>query len=307
MDRIISMTAFVQVVESGSFAAAAKRLKVAPATITHHVRSLEDRLGIQLLNRTTRSVNLTEVGSAFYKRAAQILAEIEEAESIASEAHSTPRGTLRLNTSVTLARVVTPLIAEFSTIYPEVSFELIMTDRMADMVEEGFDLALRAGPLRDSSLVSRRVALGRLVLCASPDYLARRGTPYQPTDLTAHNCLIHVTSFSGNVWRFTDPTGEQAVEVSGNLRTNSIEGLRAAACAGQGICLLPLVTVGDDLKTGHLVRLLSDFKTSEAVIQAVYPASRHLSVKVRTFLDFLVKRLHEDPNWTTRQNLDRAA
>lgn len=300
MDRIISMTAFVQVVDSGSFAAAAKRLKVAPATVTHHVQSLENRLGIQLLNRTTRRVNLTEVGADFYKRASQILTDVEEAEHVASALQSTPRGTLRLNTSVTLARFMTPLIAEYTMIYPEVSFELIMSDRMVDMVEEGFDLALRVGALQDSSLIARRVGLGKMVVCASPAYLARRGTPQKPADLAGHNCLSYVNSFSDNRWHFSGAAGAEAIEVSGNLRSNSTEGLRAAALAGQGVCLLPLVSLADDLRAGRLVQLLAEFGTREAIIQAIYPASRHVSAKVRTFLDFVIKRLDQGPDWATQ-------
>jgi DNA-binding transcriptional LysR family regulator len=300
MDRMISMTAFVQVVERGTFAAAAKQLEVSPATVTHHVQSLEDRLGIQLLNRTTRKISLTEAGAVFYERAVQILGEVEDAERLASALQTTPRGTLRLNTSVTLARLASPLIAEYTAIYPDVAFEVIMSDGMVDMVDAGFDLALRAGPLKDSSLIVRRLGLGELVLCAAPDYLAQHGTPAAPADLTNHNCLTAVHSFIDHRWGFRSASGRQVVEVTGNLRSNSVEGLRAAALAGQGISLLPALVVADDINAGHLIRLLPDFATDEAVVHAIYPASRHVAVKVRTFLDFLVKRLREDPRWTLR-------
>ena len=291
MDRITSMTAFVHVVDHGSFSAAAKRLELSPAMVTSHVQALEKRLGIQLLNRTTRKVSVTEAGRAFYERCTQILAEVEEAETAASDLHSTPRGTVRLNTSVALARLVTPLIADYVAIYPDVSFELIMTDRMVDLVEEGFDLALRTGPLPDSTLIARRLGLGRKILCASPEYLARHGTPQHPADLAEHNCLTYMNSFLEHHWHFTGPDGEHDVDVSGNLRTNSIEGMRAAALAGLGICLMPSMSIGADAAAGRLVRLLPEFRTSETIIQAVYPASRHLPLKVRTFLDFLVERL----------------
>ncbi len=291
MDRITSMTAFVQVVDHGSFSAAAKRLELSPAMVTSHVQALEKRLGIQLLNRTTRKVSVTEAGRAFYERCIQILTEVEEAETAASDLHSTPRGTVRLNSSVALARLVTPLIADYVAIYPDVSFELIMTDRMVDLVEEGFDLALRSGPLPDSTLIARRLGLGRKILCASPAYLAHHGTPEHPSDLAEHNCLTYVNSVLDHHWRFTGPDGEHEVDVSGNLRTNSIEGMRAAALAGLGICLMPAMSIGPDVTAGRLVRLLPEFRTTEAIIQAVYPASRHLSLKVRTFLDFLVERM----------------
>jgi DNA-binding transcriptional LysR family regulator len=305
MDRIMSMQAFVQVVDSGSFSGAAKRLSVSPAVVTGHVQSLEKRLGVRLLNRTTRKVNLTEIGRGFYDRAHRILAEIDEAEGLASAQQSSPRGTLRLNTSVSLARLVTPLIGDYSARYPEVVFELVMTDRMIDMVEEGFDLALRTGPLPDSSLKSRRLGVGRLALCAAPDYLARQGRPERPEDLAGHNCLLFINSHLEGTWRFSGEDGEHIVDVGGSLRTNSVEGLRAATLAGQGIGLLPIVSVSDDLRTGHLVRLLPDYRTPEVVVQAVYPPGQHIPVKVRTFLDFLVERLC--PGRVTPILLPRAA
>jgi DNA-binding transcriptional LysR family regulator len=291
MDRIMSMQAFVQVVDSGSFSGAARRLGVSPALVTGHVQSLEKRLGVQLLHRTTRKLNLTEIGRSFYDRSSRILAEVDEAESLATAQQSTPRGTLRLNTSVPLARLVTPLIADYVALYPDVSFELVMTDRLVDMVEEGFDLALRSGPLPDSSLMRRRLGIGRKALCAAPAYLARHGRPTRPEDLVGHNCLSHLNSPLEGRWQFTGADGEHDIEVSGSLRSNSIEGLRAATLAGLGICLLPAVNVSDDLRQGLLVRLLPDYRTAEVVVQAVYPPARHTSMKVRTFIDFLVEKL----------------
>jgi len=291
MDRLANMQAFVLVVDSGSFAGAAKRLAASAATVTHHVQALEDHLGVQLLHRTTRKLNLTEVGRRFYENSSRILAQVEEAERCAATLQTTPRGLLRLNTSEGLARVVAPLIAEFSAAYPDVSFEVVMTDHIVDLVEAGFDLALRAGPQPDSTLVSRRLGVGKLMLCAAPGYLARREAPQRPEDLAGHNCLSYVRI--EDRWRFTGREGAVAVDVSGNLRSNSLEAVRRAALSGQGICLLPGVLVVEDLQKGLLLRLLPDYDASEVVVQAVYPASRHLSVKVRSFLDFLVKRLHD--------------
>jgi DNA-binding transcriptional LysR family regulator len=291
MDRLASMQAFVQVVDSGSFAGAAKRLAASPAAVTHHVQALEDRLGVQLLNRTTRRLSLTEVGRTFYQHSAQILAQVEEAERSATLLQTTPRGLLRLNTSEGIARVVMPLIAEFTAAHPEMSFDVVLTDRMVDMVEGGFDLALRAGPLPDSSLISRKLALGKLILCAAPDYLARRGAPQRPEDLAGHNCLIY--QMLGNEWRFNGRAGDAAVAVSGNLRSNSLEAVRRAALSGQGIGLLAAVVVAEDLQKGALVRLLPEYDANEVVIQAVYPASRHLSVKTRSFLGFLAQRMND--------------
>jgi DNA-binding transcriptional LysR family regulator len=288
MDRLASMQVFVQVVDSGSFAAAAKRLDASAATVTHHVQALEDHLGVQLLNRTTRRLNLTEVGRTYYEHSTRILEQIEQAEHCASTLQTTPRGLLRINTTDTFARVLAPLLAEFSQAYPEMAFDILI-----DLIETGFDLAVRAGPLPDSSLISRRLGVGRMTLCAAPAYLGRRGTPQRPEDLAGHNCLIFPARESP--WRFTGPGGEIAVEVSGNLRSNAWSSIRGAALAGQGIALLPIVLVAEDVHQGRLMRLLPDYDNGEIVVQAVYPASRHLSVKVRSFLDFLIKRLHEQP------------
>jgi DNA-binding transcriptional LysR family regulator len=293
MDRLASMQVFVQVVDNGSFAAAAKRLDASAATVTHHVQALEDHLGVQLLNRTTRRLNLTEVGRNFYEHSTRILAQIEEAESCASALHTTPRGLLRINTTEAFARVSAPLIAEFSTSHPDVSFDVVTTDHMVDLIDGGFDLAIRAGPLPDSSLISRRLGVGKLIPCAAPAYVERRGAPQRPQDLADHNCLIHAARESP--WRFTGPDGAIAVEISGNLHSNTWAAILGAALAGQGIALLPIALIAEDLRGNRLTGLLPGHDTGEIVIHAVYPASRHLSVKVRTFIDFLVNRLHEQP------------
>jgi DNA-binding transcriptional LysR family regulator len=299
MDRLMNMRALVEVVNGGTFAGAAKRLNVSPAQITSHIKSLEARLGIQLLNRTTRKVNLTEAGRTYYERCAHIIAEVDEADSIVSALQATPSGTLRLNTSVALARLVAPLITEYVKIYPHVAFDLVMTDRIADLVDDEFDLALRAGPLADSSLVSRRIGLGRLVLCASPAYVAEHGAPTRPAELERHNCLLSFNSFPGRGWRFAGEDVEEEITATGNFRTNSVEALRMAALSGLGIALLPAVIIADDLRAGSLTQLLPEFRTNEAIIQAVYPPSRHLSAKARTFIDFLASRLREDPDWVS--------
>jgi DNA-binding transcriptional LysR family regulator len=293
MDRLASMQVFVQVVESGSFAAAARRLDASPATVTHHVQALEDHLGVQLLNRTSRHLNLTEVGRTFYEHSARILAQVEEAERCASELHTTPRGLLRINTTEAFARVLAPLIAEFSANHPDMSFEVVTTDHLVDLVAAGFDLAFRAGPLPDSSLIARRLGVGRLIPCAAPAYLERRGSPQGPQDLVGHNCLIHAAI--EDQWHFTGPEGAITVHVSGNLRSNTWPAIRGGVLAGQGVALLPIVLVAEDVQAGLLTRLLPDHDTGEVAIYAIYPASRHLSVKVRGFVDFSVKRLHEQP------------
>src|SRR6516164_5430248 len=293
MDRLSSMSSFVQVVDTRSFSGAARQLKLSQATVTGHVQSLEQQLGIRLLNRTTRKVSLTEEGAQFYQRCMRILAEFTEVENLAKSFQQAPRGRLRLNTDVTLARVVAPVVSEYVLSYPEVSVELIMTDQISDLVEGKFDLAIHTGSAFDSSLIQRRLGKAQRVVCASPNYLALRGTPRIPEDLAGHNCLTVSNSARTNRWRFTSGTGEHEIEVAGNLCSNSIEAIRAAALQGQGVCLLPLLSVAEDLKTGRLLRLLPDHVAVEAAIQALYPSGRHLSARVRTFLDFVAKRLRE--------------
>ena len=297
MDRMTSMATFVKVVESGGFSAAARTLSMSPSMVTAHVQSLEERLGVRLLNRSTRRVSLTEVGHAYYERCLQILAEADDADQIAQALQSTPRGTLRLNTSIAIPPLLAPVIAEFVALYPEASVNLTMTDRMIDLVEEGFDLAVRNMSVPDSSLVVRRVATYRFVVCGAPGYLAARGIPRQPADLSRHNCLVYSHSAWGNDWRFAGPDGEHSVAVEGNLQANSDNALRLAAVHGQGLALAPSFLLLDEIKSGRLVPVLTEFLQAEHAINAIYPHRHHLPAKVRSFIDLLVKHFHADPGW----------
>src|SRR5215813_2928886 len=297
MDRMTSMATFVKVAESGGFSAAARALSMSPSMVTAHVQSLEERLGVRLLNRSTRRVSLTEVGHAYYERCLQILAEADDADQIAQALQSTPRGTLRLNTSIAIPPLLAPVVAEFVALYPEVSVSLTMTDRMIDLVEDGFDLAVRNMSVPDSSLVVRRVATYRFVVCGAPGYLAARGIPRQPADLAHHNCLVYSHSAWGNDWRFAGPDGEQSVAVEGNLQANSDNALRLAAVHGQGLALAPSFLLIDEIKSGRLVPVLTEFLQTEHAISAIYPHRHHLSAKVRSFIDLLVKHFHDDPGW----------
>jgi len=297
MDRMTSMATFVKVVESGGFSAAARTLSMSPSMVTAHVQSLEERLGIRLLNRSTRRVSLTEVGHAYYERCLQILTDADDADQIAQALQSTPRGTLRLNTSIAIPPLLAPVIAEFVALYPEVSVNLTMSDRMIDLVEEGFDLAVRNMSVPDSSMVVRRVATYRFVVCGAPGYLAARGIPRHPADLAHHNCLVYSHSAWGNDWRFAGPDGEQSVAVEGNLQANSDNALRLAAVHGQGLALAPSFLLIDEIKSGRLVPVLTEFLRTEHAINAIYPHRHHLSAKVRSFIDLLVKHFHEDPGW----------
>jgi DNA-binding transcriptional LysR family regulator len=292
MDRVSSMMSFVKVVDNGGFAMAARQLNLSPSAVTTQIKSLEDRLGVRLLNRSTRSVSLTEAGRAYYERCIQILSEIEQAEEAAQMLQSKPRGTLRLNVSMGVPAIIAPSIAEFTSLYPDVAVRLTATSRMVDLVEEGFDLAVRFLAIADSSLILRRVAVFRLVVCASPAYLAKHGRPEHPSDLSRHNCIIfYDASFGkdGKEWRFKEPTGDLFVRVSGNLETNSAEALRAAALLGQGLLLAPSILVASELKSGVLVPLLAEFLPEEYSLDALYPHRDHLPAKVRSFIDMIVR------------------
>lgn len=297
MDRMTSMTTFVKVVETGGFAAAARKLDMSPSTVTGHIQALEERLGIRLLNRSTRKLSLTEVGQAYYERALHILTDIDEVDAMAQALQSTPRGRLRLNASVSVPPLLAPVIAEFSALYPDVTLSMAMSDRMLDLVEEGFDLAIRLVPVPDSSLIVKRVGSYRLLVFGSPDYLQRRGIPRTPTDLAEHNCLSFAQSPWSGEWRFKGPGGDVAIRVNGNLETNSANALRLAAVHGQGLAMMPSFLVADEVRSGKLVPLLTEFSDGDYPISAIYPHRHHLSAKVRSFLELLTRRDRENPAW----------
>jgi DNA-binding transcriptional LysR family regulator len=289
MDRFTSLTAFVRVVDSGGFSAAARRLNMSTTMVSNHVQALEERLGVRLLNRTTRKVSLTEIGKAYYDRSTQILADLEQADDIAGALQSTPRGTLRIYTATHMVPFVSPVISEFLTTYPDVKVELMMGEATVDMIEEGFDVALRMTPPPDSSLIVRSLATWRHVLCCSHDYIEKHGRVQQLAELGERNCFRHVNYPYGDEWRFIDRKGTPAaVRVAGNLLSNSGETLRQAALDGVGICLAAGFLVGGDLEAGRLVRLLPEYRPVELSMNAVYPHRHHLSAKVRTFIDRLV-------------------
>jgi DNA-binding transcriptional LysR family regulator len=294
MDRVASMTAFVKVVDCRGFSPAAQRLNLSPTMVTNHVRALEERLGARLLNRTTRKVSLTDVGRIYYERCQQILSEIDEADRIAVAQQTVPRGVLRLNASTAIAPFLASTIAEFVDRYGESSVILTMTDRMVDMVEEGFDLAVRIVPVSDSSLIVRHLSSFRFVVCGAPEYLKKHGTPRQLVDLARHNCLTYSHSPWGNEWHFHGPRGEQPVPVAGNLQTNSAETLRAAAICGQGLVFVPRFLVEDAITTRRLVPVLTKFLPAQFDINAYYPHRHLVSAKVRSFLDLLARHFKSD-------------
>jgi DNA-binding transcriptional LysR family regulator len=297
MDRLAAMTSFVKVVENDGFSAAARRLDISTSVVTTHVQALEDLLGVRLLNRSTRKVSLTDVGQAYYERCVEILSDIEEANQIAEAAQIKPRGVLRLNVASAIPPVIAPSIAEFIALYPEASVRVTMTSRMPDLIEEGFDLSIRVAPASDSNLIVRHLGTYRWVVCGAPSYFANHGRPQHPAELAHHNCLIYYDSPWGRAWHFAGPEGKQVVPLSGNLEANDGESLRQAAILGQGLVCLPLFMVAAELKSGELFPVLSKFLPAESHIDAFYPHRRHLSAKVRRFIDLVAKNFR-DANWT---------
>lgn len=297
MDRFVAMAVFAKVVESANFAAAARHFGISPAMVTKHVRSLEERLGVRLLNRTTRRVSATEVGQNYYERCLRILSELEDAERAASDLQAAPRGLLRVTSSMAFgAHQLAPAIADYLVAYPDVSVDLILEHDYVDLVEERIDLAIRLGQLADSSLIARKLYAVEMVLCASPGYLAANGTPQQPRDLAKHNCLIYTYAARG-AWTFTDQKNGNAevIRISGRLLANSGDALLASALKDAGIVLAPDYLVADELSAGRLIRLLPGYTTQETPVYAVYPHSHCLSAKTRTFIDFLAARFAQLP------------
>jgi len=300
MDRLGAIQVFAQVVESGSFAKAAGRINLSTSAASRHVAELEAHLQTRLLNRTTRRVSLTESGQAFYERAVQLLADLEEAEQEAGRAAVVPRGTIRLTTSVNFGvRHLAPAIADFLARHAEVRFDVSLSDRVVDLVEEGFDLAVRVGTAGSGNVVARKLGETRLVPCASPQYLSAHPAPKIPEELSQHNCFTYEYVTPRNVWRFQDASGrERAVRVAGTLHSNNGDLLAEAAVRGAGIVFEPAFIVGPDVRAGRLVPLLQEFTPPPVPIYAVYPSRKHLSAKVRGFVDFLITRFAEAQDWS---------
>jgi DNA-binding transcriptional LysR family regulator len=299
MDRLTSMAVFKRTVESGTFAAAARHFGISPEMAGNHVRALEAHLGVRLLNRSTRRLHLTEAGGSYYERCNQILAAIEEAEAEATTLQATPRGQLRIASPVTFGVLhIAPAVGDYMTRYPEVTIDVAVADRFANLIEEGFDLAIRIGELEDSGLVARRLTTAQLVACAAPAYLRRAGTPKTPADLRQHACLIYTEIREPQSWRFRSSEGKsETVRVSGPLTATNAAFVHRMALAGHGVVLGPSFSFGEDIAAGRLVPLLTDWHTRELSIYALYPHRAMLSAKVRTFVDFLVERFGPERNW----------
>ena len=295
MAGLEGLSVFVRTVREGSFSAAARALDLTPSAVSKQIGRLEDHLSVRLFNRTTRRLNLTEEGAAFYERASRILADLEDAAEAVSSLKAIPRGRLRVTLPTAFGIIhLLPALPDYTARYPEVTLEIDLNDRFVNMIEEGFDLALRIGDLEDSSLVGRRLAANRRVLAAAPAYLDRFGAPAGPDDLRDHNCLVYTYRAQRHDWHLVDETGrERVITVTGNLETNNPMMLRAAALDGFGVALLPLWIIGPDIREARLRRVLPQYHWPDSAIHVVYPPGRHLSAKVRSFVDFLVERFAE--------------
>lgn len=294
----LEMTVFVTAVDAGNFSAAARVLGLTPSAVSKQISRLESRLGARLLNRSTRRTSLTDVGRDFYDRSRTILAEIDEAERAVGHASDEPRGTLRVTASISFGqRQIVPLVPEFVSRFPDIRVDMVFSDRVIDMVDEGIDVAVRVSAPADSALIARQLVPDRRVVCAAPAYLAAHGTPTTPEELTAHNALIYSTVYS-DTWRFGGPSGTTAVRVSSNFAANSGEAIRDLALRGAGIARLATFLVGPDIKSGRLVELLPGWRDpQENIIHAVYPSRRLVPPSTRVFVDFLVEKLTPQPPW----------
>ncbi|MEM6839217.1 MAG: LysR family transcriptional regulator [Cyanobacteria bacterium P01_C01_bin.120] len=293
MDKFESMRAFVQVVDAGGFAAAAREMGVSRSAVNKLVMNLEEFLRVQLLQRTTRKVTPTATGLAFYEKCLAILADVAEAELAVSNLQTQPQGRLRLNAPMTFGtRYLAPLIAQFVQQYPDLQVELSLSDRFVDPIAEGFDVTLRiAQPPHLTNLVVHELAPASIILCAAPSYLSDRGLPQSPSDLTNHACLAYGHLATDNSWTLFGADGEHVVRIRGPVCANNGEVLQTAAIYGLGITLLPRFIVQTALDTGQLQQVLPDYSGTEISISVLYPVNRHLSAKVQLLVEFLAAQV----------------
>src|SRR5687768_13601018 len=302
------MAVFVRVVATGSLSAAARELSLSPAMISRRLAALETRLGVRLVNRTTRSLHLTDEGASYYDSCTRVLAEIEQADAEVSAARQEPQGTLRVALPASFGnQYVAPLVPQFAARYPAVQLALSLSDRNVNLIEEGYDLAIRIADLADSSLAARKLAPNRRVVCASPEYLRRHGTPRHPHELAGHNCLT--TSDFSATWDYRGPNGEPgSIRVSGRYACDNWEVLREWALAGLGIALKSTWDVRAQLEDGSLAPLCPGYTfDTDVAIYAVYPHRRFLPAKTRAFIEFLADSFGPEPYWDQPSEARRAA
>lgn len=300
MDTLTAMSVFAAVVENNSLAGAARAKNISPSVVSKQLAALEDRLGVRLLNRTTRRISLTEVGSAYYDRCKRILADVDEAEVAVSQSHAAPRGRLKITAPTTFAhRHVAPHLPSFIARFPDVEVQLLVNDRIVDLVDEGIDLAIRISVLKDSSLIARKLANNVRSIVAAPEYLARHGRPRVPDELTQHTLLTYPPGNQINDWHFMVGGTETVIRAKGAIMTSNGDSILKAVQAGGGLAMLPSFMTGEHIKSGRLIEVLSEFVREDVPIYAVYPSSRHLSPKVRAFVDFLIETYGPQPYWMT--------
>ena len=298
MTDLAGINIFTEVAKQGGFTAAAEVLGLSKSTVSKQIAALEDRLGAKLLNRTTRRLSLTEVGQAYYERCRRIVEEAEEAELAVTQLQAEPRGTLRVNAPVSFGTMhLARLLPDFMARYPDLSIDMDLNDRRVDLIEEGLDMAIRVGELGDSTLVARRLAPCRFTTVASPEYWAKHGRPQHPRDLVDHDCLVYKLRDRPGEMTFEGPDGPIDVATRGSLQSNNGEFLLAAVMAGRGVSICPTFFCGVQVSDGRLERVLEDYMRYEVAVYAVWPQSRHLSAKVRAFVDFLAERFGPEPYW----------
>ena len=303
MDRLTRIKVFINVVETGSFTAASERMGLSRAAASKYVTQLEEHLGGRLLNRTTRHVSTTESGRLYFERCKDILYHLEEADGMVSGLSAQPRGTLRISCPTFFAsRHLLPLITEFHQLYPEVDIELMCAERIVDLVDEGYDLAIRITDAPDPELIARKLAHCRHALVASPDYLAKHPPLNSPEDLKQHACVQYV-HFPSDTWPFTRAGTDHSVKITPSMKTNNPDVLLEAAIAGMGVTVVPTFLVSDAIRSGKLKTVLSEYHTFEPLIYVVYASRHHLPAKTRVFVDYIKERIIDPPYWDHHLNV----
>lgn len=288
MDKLMGMTVFVKVARAGSFAAGARELGISRAMATKHIMQLEGALGSRLFNRTTRSLNLTDVGASYLERCQQVLVDIEEMEAAVTQLQTEPRGVLKISAPPVIgATHVTRAVVEFLRIHKDIKIDIVLQSSPGDLIDEGIDIAIFLGNLDDTSMVARKLATSPQVVCASPEYLKTHGVPLTPDDLVNHSCLVNWAIAPRHKWQFKTESGLKVINVSGRVQTNAAHSIRIAAINGLGLVMLPTYIVGGDIEKGLLKTVLENYSLPPLDIHAVYPHRKYLSAKVRAFLDFL--------------------
>ncbi len=301
MDVLQAMRTFIAVVEAGSFVGAMSAVGLSKPAVSRHVAELEQHLGCRLIQRTTRRLSLTREGQSYYQRCKEILSAVREAEAEVGASTVEAQGALRIGAPQTFGALhLSALWGRFAALHPQISLDLVLSDRIVDVVEEGYDLVVRIARLPDSSLISRPLAHTRMVLCSSPEYLACRDWPVRPEDLQKHDIISYSYWSSGNTWHFQGPAGDVSVNLRPRIQANNGDTCRAAALAHQGVVLLPDFLIYDDLRAGRLIELIPEFRAVELGVFAVYPTRKQLPLKVRKLVDFLVDEFRTPP-WQVRK------